>query len=144
MNNIEVFKGIDHVFNGFENPFLKKLIEFFTFNCRFYSVFLVVWNLLDNDRSHLLFWRSKSACILNLVDSCWISGLWKQFSKQKTTLFSFAFLFFFVYLLLSLVNYNSHMITLSVEWRCNCINFIVFKEFVMNLLSSTPVFRKKK
>ena len=48
---------MDYGINGFDTPFSKNLIEFFTiiFNCRFYFVFLVLWNLLDNDRSHWFF-----------------------------------------------------------------------------------------
>ena len=42
---------MDSGFNGFDNSFSKNLIDFlnFIFNCRFYFVFLVVWNFLYND-----------------------------------------------------------------------------------------------
>ena len=45
---MKIFKGMNYGFNGFDTPFSKHLIEFFTFvfNFLFYFVFLVVWNIL--------------------------------------------------------------------------------------------------
>ena len=41
---LKFIKGVDYGFNGFDTPFSKNLIEFFTFvfNCSFYFVFVFV------------------------------------------------------------------------------------------------------
>ena len=62
------------------------------------------------------------------------------FKNKKQTLYNFAVLFIFVYLLPSIANYRSNM-TKILSYRCTKFN--VFKEFVMNLLASTPFFLQK-
>ena len=49
------------VFYDFDTTFSKNLIEFFNFvfNCRFYSVFLVVWDIPNNNLVSLVFYRRK-------------------------------------------------------------------------------------
>ena len=148
---IKILADIDYWFNGLENSFLKKLIDFFNFvfNCHFYFVVSVVWNFLYSDRFHWLF--NTWADILILVDSWWLSWLWKQsFSKTKKKLFIFAILFLlFFFLLANLVNYRSNMaLWVSREGvkRDWCHKIYFFKEFVMTLLVwlwPTPLFHKK-
>ena len=64
------------------------------------------------------------------------------FPKYKN--FNFAILFFFCLFLPSLPNYRSNMTLLvSVgDFGGVCFHKNVFKDFVMNLLASTPVFFK--
>ena len=94
-------------------------------------------------------WNNRRADTLILVDSWWLSCIWKQsFSKTKNKkLFNFAsLLFLFFFLVPNLVNYRSKM-TLWVsregvkrDW---CPKIYFLKECVMTLLTSTPVFHKK-
>ena len=93
-------------------------------------------------------WNNRWADILTLKDSWWLSWLWKQsFSKTEKKFFNFANLFFlFFFLLPNLVIYRSNMtLWVSSEGfkRDLCLKIYFFKECVMTLLTSTPVFHKK-
>ena len=94
-------------------------------------------------------WKNRRADNLILVDSWWLSLLWKQsFSKTKNKkLFNFASLFFlFFFLVPDILNYRSNMtlwVSREVVKRDWCPKIHFFKECVMTLLTSTPIFHKK-
>ena len=69
--------------------------------------------------------------------------VFKNKEKFFLTLFNFLFLFFFIYLLPRFVKYSSHM-SIFLLWEGARVQNIMFNAFVMNLLSSTRVFRKKE
>ena len=121
-----------------DTPFSKKLIEFFlllslpvvfALSFQSYQIYRMMTGfigfIISDNWANILLW----------VYSRWLSWLWKQLFKK--TLFNFAFLFFFVHSSLSLVNYRSQV-------RSKCTKSIGFEEFFVNLLASTPVFRKKE
>ena len=115
-NTIEhskILKDIDYRFNGLDPPFLKKLIEFFlvlsstvifTLSFRSYEISCIVKAFIGFS------WKNRRTDILILIDSWWLSWLWKQsFSKIKKKLFNFSNLFIFFFLLPNLVDYKSNM-----------------------------------
>ena len=87
-------KDIYYGFNGIDITFLKKLIEFFVVNCCFCVGVLVIWHFLCKDFINFP-WKNRWVKFLILVDSWWLSSLWKQlFSKRKKIFLSSQFYFF--------------------------------------------------
>ena len=119
-----------------------SLTVIFTVSFRSYEISCVVMGFIGFS------WKNRWADILILRDSWWLSWLWKQsFSKtEKKILTSQVCSFFFYFLLPNVVNYRSNMtLWLSMEsvkgdWSPKIYSF---KECVMTLLTSTPIFRKE-
>ena len=125
------------------NFLILSLTVIFTLSFQLYEISCIVIGF------NSLSWKNRWAHIQILLDSCWLSWLWKQsFSKTKNKkLFNFASLFFlFFFLAPNLVNYRSNMIlwvSREIVKRDRCPKIHFFKEGVMTLLTSTPVFHKK-
>ena len=90
IEHIKIFKDIDYGFNGFDAAFWKNLIELFNFifNCRFYFIVVVAWNLLYNDSFQWPSMIKKDEPILWYLkiadDFRWLSWLKTVVFQKKT------------------------------------------------------------
>ena len=134
-------KGTDYFLKA-PTPLSRKVqLNFLQSSLTVVFTFLIVQNFLDYESSQWLFRRNKSAYILIWVDNSWLSWLWKQlFSKIKKDIF-LLFSLFVTWSCYLQVIYD----IIGVNAMRESSKFNAFKkEFVMNLLASKRVFRKKK